>query len=140
MSKLTGAGTIVAQSARLGFETPFDIPLKTTFARVAAIDINGKIIGSTPAVEIHTGTLLMLDYDITDLEIKGLDSESTETAEPTEVADAVIMTHTPAPAPAPAPTAALSPSPNSGSQWVDETSSPLTFFYFGAGVIFVLAL
>ncbi|KAH8664773.1 ASST-domain-containing protein [Ilyonectria robusta] len=138
VSKLTGSGTIVAQSARLGFETPFDIPLKTTFARVAAIDINGKIIGSTPAVEIHTGTLLMLDYDITDLKIEEADSELTEPAEPTEVADAVIMTHTPAPAPA--PTAAPSPSLNNGSQWVNDTGSPLTFFYFGAGVIFVLAL
>lgn len=131
VSKLTGSKAIVAQSPRLGFETPFDIPLKTTFARVAAIDINRKIIGSTPAVEIHTGTLLMLDYDVTDLEIKEADSKSIETA------DAVIIAQIPTPAPA--PTAALSPSPNSGSQWVDETSSPLTFFYFGAGIIFVLA-
>lgn len=138
MSKLRGPDTVVAQSARLGFETPFDIPHNSSFARVAAIDIDGNIIGSTPAVEIRTGKLHRLDYDITDLEIEDPDSEPTETAEPTEAADAVIMTHTPTPTPA--PTAAPSPSPNSGSQWVDDTGSSLTFFYFGAGIVFVLAL
>lgn len=136
MSKLKGPDSVVAQSARLGFETPFDIPHNSSFARVAAIDIDGNIIGSTPAVEIRTGKLHRLDYDITDLEIEDPDSEPTETAEPTEAVDAVIMTHTPTPA----PTAAPSPSPNSGSQWVDDTSSSMTFFYFGAGVVFVLAL
>lgn len=138
MSKLSGPDNVVAQSARLGFETPFDIPHNSSFARIAAIDINGIIIGSTPAVEIRTGKLHRLDYDITDLELEDPNAEPTETAEPAEAAEAVVMTHTPTPTPA--PTAAPSPSPNSGSQWVDDTGSSLTFFYFGAGVVFVLAL
>ncbi|KAF7558266.1 hypothetical protein G7Z17_g45 [Cylindrodendrum hubeiense] len=127
MDALTGSGNVIAQSPRMGFETSFDIPFNSTFARVAALDINGTIIGSTPAVEISTGQLHKLDYEIIDLVL-----EEPNSPDPTTTAEPVIITHTPTPTP--------SPVNHSGSQWVDDTGSSLTVFYVGAALVLTLAL
>lgn len=51
----------------MGFETEFILPLDnySLFARVAALDGKGGIIGSTPAVSLVQGRLENLDYPIT---------------------------------------------------------------------------
>lgn len=48
----------------MGFETSFDLPRQAAFARVAALNNKSEIIGSTPAVDVRTGTLHKLNYDI----------------------------------------------------------------------------
>ena len=64
MTTLDGSTVLAARSPRMGFETSFVLPWNATFARVAALDKDSKIIGSTPAVDIRNGTLHELEYDI----------------------------------------------------------------------------
>ncbi|CAK7239633.1 MAG: hypothetical protein STHCBS139747_001064 [Sporothrix thermara] len=66
-SDLDGASKVVAQSPRNGFETEFAVVGYSIgrYARVAALDVNGAILGATPAVDTTTGTLIALDYNVT---------------------------------------------------------------------------
>ncbi|KAH7153483.1 ASST-domain-containing protein [Dactylonectria macrodidyma] len=63
-SNLTGADNVASESPRMGFETGFKLPRPATFARIAAVDKNDAVIGSTPAVHIASGTLYPLDYQV----------------------------------------------------------------------------
>ncbi|CAK7234907.1 hypothetical protein SBRCBS47491_009108 [Sporothrix bragantina] len=64
---LDGASKVVAQSPRNGFETEFVVRGYKVgrYARIAALDIDGTILGATPAVDTTTGALITLDYSIT---------------------------------------------------------------------------
>jgi hypothetical protein len=79
---LNGADKVVAQSPRNGFETQFQLDkiAIASYARVAALDVNGTIIGSTPAVDTKTYKLIKLDYDID--EVKSLESKTIDSAIP----------------------------------------------------------
>ena len=70
---LNGADKVVAQSPRNGFETQFELRDMDIlqYARVAALDVNGTIIGSTPAVNTTTFDLIKLEYDIDEVFIAG---------------------------------------------------------------------
>lgn len=64
---LDGAASVVAQSPRNGFETAFTVVGYTlkTYARIAALDVHGALLGATPAVDTTTGALTELDYAVT---------------------------------------------------------------------------
>ncbi|CAM1504161.1 Fc.00g017520.m01.CDS01 [Cosmosporella sp. VM-42] len=66
-TNLDGPEKVANTLPRLGFETGFELqlPLAASFARIAALNENGDIIGSTPGVHIETGQLYPLDYEIT---------------------------------------------------------------------------
>ncbi|CAK7216168.1 hypothetical protein SEUCBS140593_002781 [Sporothrix eucalyptigena] len=70
---LDGADKVVAQSPRNGFETKFVVTGYTIgrYARIAALDVHGVILGSTPAVDTKTGALVELDYSITSVVAAG---------------------------------------------------------------------
>lgn len=55
----------------MGFETGFVLPRNwdATFARVAALDKNGEIIGSTPAVDIASGAIHALAYEVSSVRV-----------------------------------------------------------------------
>ncbi|KAI1495789.1 Arylsulfotransferase-domain-containing protein [Biscogniauxia marginata] len=69
MHNLNGKDSIVAGLERTGFETGFRVPNNSTFARIAAVDKEGVIIGFTTAVHTRTGELIELDYPLDDLNI-----------------------------------------------------------------------
>lgn len=71
---LDGADKVVAQSPRNGFETRFRLDKILDYARVAALDAEGNIIGSTSAVETSGGEVVDLDYNITDVTVAGSNS------------------------------------------------------------------
>lgn len=64
---LDGPAAVVAQSPRNGFETEFAVRgyALRQYARVAALDAAGAILGATPAVDTATGELQALDYAVT---------------------------------------------------------------------------
>ncbi|KAI1487430.1 Arylsulfotransferase-domain-containing protein [Biscogniauxia mediterranea] len=73
---LNGGDSVVARSPRTGFETAFvvDVPgnninaSNNTFARAAALDRDGAILGSTAAVYVPAGgPVLELDYPVDDV-------------------------------------------------------------------------
>ncbi|CAK7215134.1 hypothetical protein SCUCBS95973_002375 [Sporothrix curviconia] len=68
-SDLDGASKVVAQSPRNGFETKFAVVGYAVgrYARIAALDIHGAILGATPAVDTTTGALITLDYSVTNV-------------------------------------------------------------------------
>ncbi|KAH7118528.1 ASST-domain-containing protein [Dactylonectria estremocensis] len=151
MSQLSGADNVVARSHRLGFETPFEIVDSAPFARAAAIDADGNIIGSTPVVEIHTGRLQKLDYDIVGVEFKDPEAISSEdsvsegstsatTPGPTESPHSVTATPSAAAAYSTTSSASLPPSTYSVLQWVDLSDYSTNSFYVGAGFMFTLIL
>ncbi|KAH7131050.1 ASST-domain-containing protein [Dactylonectria macrodidyma] len=164
ISQLSGADNVVAQSHRLGFETPFDIMYNTSFARVAAMDADGNIIGSTPAVEIRTGRLQKLDYDVVGVGFNdpdAFDSDSLDatvpevsvnegstsadvayatTPGPTEWSNDVTTTYSAVAAHYPTSTQLLPPSAYSIPQLVNISDYSSTSFYVGAGFVFTLAL
>lgn len=76
LEKLDGAEAVVAQSPRTGFETAFSVVGYTLkkYARVAALDVNGVILESTPAVDTTTGQLTDLDYAVTSVFAAGAKS------------------------------------------------------------------
>jgi hypothetical protein len=63
---LDGHASVVAQSPRNGFETAFVVVGYTLkkYARVAALDAHGTILGATPAVDTSSGALIELDYAV----------------------------------------------------------------------------
>lgn len=70
MYDLNGHEKVVKTLPRMGFETAFSAPeiMHHTYARIAAIDKNGNIIGSTPGVHIQSGQLYNLDYEVTNVD------------------------------------------------------------------------
>ncbi|KAL1887806.1 hypothetical protein Sste5346_009981 [Sporothrix stenoceras] len=76
LDKLDSADAVVAQSPRNGFETAFSVVGYTLkkYARVAALDVHGVILGSTPAVDTTTGALTDLDYAVTSVFAAGAKS------------------------------------------------------------------
>lgn len=64
---LDGADKVMAQSPRNGFETQFRLETMRPFARVAALDVDGNIIGSTPAVNTRSNKVIELEYNITEV-------------------------------------------------------------------------
>lgn len=68
---LNGADNVYAQSPRNGFETQFQVDKLLDYARVAALDANGTIIGSTHAVDTSSYKQVKLDYDITEVVSSG---------------------------------------------------------------------
>ena len=66
-SGLNGGEKVDQWSGRLGFETELEPTSHKKYARAAAVDLDGNIIGSTPVVEISTGELLHVDYEIEDI-------------------------------------------------------------------------
>ncbi|KAH7120270.1 ASST-domain-containing protein, partial [Dactylonectria estremocensis] len=79
-SDLTGADRVASESPRMGFETGFNLPRNAAFARIAAVDKNDAVIGSTPVVHIASGVLHAADYEITNL--KRPQDEADATKEP----------------------------------------------------------
>ncbi|KAG9255288.1 ASST-domain-containing protein [Emericellopsis atlantica] len=79
---LNGASKVAAQSPRNGFETQFQLDgiAIADYARVAALDKDGNIIGSTPAVDTKTFEVVELDYDID--EVKSVGSKTIDLAIP----------------------------------------------------------
>lgn len=59
----------MSELPRLGFETGFDLPMapNASFARIAALNRDGEIIGSTPGVHIDSGRLHPLEYEISNV-------------------------------------------------------------------------
>lgn len=68
---LNGAESVYAQSPRNGFETQFKVDNLLDYARVAALDVNGTIIGFTHAVDTSSYKQVKLDYDITEVATGG---------------------------------------------------------------------
>ncbi|KAI0150812.1 Arylsulfotransferase-domain-containing protein [Xylariaceae sp. FL1272] len=66
-SRLNGKDSIIATSDRTGFETPFVLDQKVKYARIAALDRNGTILGFTSAVNTETGEIRELKYALDDL-------------------------------------------------------------------------
>ncbi|KAI5919397.1 hypothetical protein F4810DRAFT_724604 [Camillea tinctor] len=64
---LNGGDRVVARSPRTGFETGFFVDNNATFARVAALDRHGVILGATPAVHVPSGDVRELNYTVTDV-------------------------------------------------------------------------
>ena len=64
---LNGTAKVVARFPRTGFETEFYVSNTKigSYGRIAALDIHNQILGSTPAVNVTTGDLFNLDYNIT---------------------------------------------------------------------------
>lgn len=75
---LNGTAKVVDRFPRTGFETEFFVPNETigSYGRVAALDVNNQILGSTPAVNVSTGELLNLGYNITQVAASGASSVS----------------------------------------------------------------
>ncbi|KAI0803512.1 ASST-domain-containing protein [Xylaria sp. FL0064] len=75
ITKLNGAGAITAVSKRTGFETSFQLSERRRYARVAALDRNGTILGYTTAMNTVTQEALDSGYPIDDLiTLKKVDS------------------------------------------------------------------
>lgn len=66
ITDLKGADKVVAQSPRNGFETRFELEGLDIlgYARVAALDAHGRILGSTPAVNTTSYQLTNLEYGV----------------------------------------------------------------------------
>lgn len=64
---LNGADSVYAQSPRNGFETQFQVDELLDFARVAGLDANGTIVGSTHAVNTSSYERVELDYNVTEV-------------------------------------------------------------------------
>ena len=64
---LNGTAKVVDRFPRTGFETEFYVSDAKigSYGRIAALDVNNQILGSTPAVNVSTGELLNLEYNIT---------------------------------------------------------------------------
>ncbi|KAF4119588.1 Arylsulfotransferase (ASST) [Geosmithia morbida] len=62
--ELDGPGNVYAQSPRNGFETEFRVDKVLRYGRIAALDSEGRIIGSTPAVQTDTGSLIRLSHGV----------------------------------------------------------------------------
>ncbi|ORY67735.1 ASST-domain-containing protein [Pseudomassariella vexata] len=64
---LNGFKKVVARVPKSGFETSFDLGpnMKEKFARVAALDVEGMILGSTGIVQISTGRVSESNTEIT---------------------------------------------------------------------------
>ncbi|KAI3337977.1 Arylsulfotransferase-domain-containing protein [Ustulina deusta] len=67
ITKLNGVGAVTAVSKRMGFETSFHMSENRRFARVAALDRNGAILGYTMAMDTVTHMTLDPGYPINDL-------------------------------------------------------------------------
>ena len=66
---IDGHDKVVDESPRMGFETSFDLVSNTSalYARIAAVNKHGEIIGSTPAVELWSGKLIPLETPISQI-------------------------------------------------------------------------
>ncbi|KAI1744987.1 Arylsulfotransferase-domain-containing protein [Xylaria scruposa] len=67
ITKLNGAGTVTAVFERKGFETSLNLTWKRRYARIAALDRNGTILGYTMALDIVAQATLNFGYPIDDL-------------------------------------------------------------------------
>ncbi|GAW17182.1 hypothetical protein ANO14919_066350 [Xylariales sp. No.14919] len=67
ITKLNGVGAVTAVSERMGFETSFQLSEKRRYARVAALDRNGTILGYTMAIDTVAQKTLDPGYPIDDL-------------------------------------------------------------------------
>ncbi|KAI0542559.1 Arylsulfotransferase-domain-containing protein [Xylaria digitata] len=67
VTKLNGVGAATAVSGRMGFETSFQLTEKRRYARVAALDRNGTILGYTMAIDTVTHKTLDPGYPADDL-------------------------------------------------------------------------
>ncbi|KAI0425764.1 ASST-domain-containing protein [Xylaria sp. FL1042] len=75
ITKLNSAGAVTAVSKRTGFETSFQLGENRRFARVAALDRDGTILGYTMAMDTVTQKTLDPGYPIDDLiTLKKVDS------------------------------------------------------------------
>ena len=63
-NRLDGGEGVEAWSDRMGFETQFNLAQTKKYARVAAVDMEGKVIGATPVVRISNGELYEVEYDV----------------------------------------------------------------------------
>ncbi|KAI0016334.1 hypothetical protein F4780DRAFT_798391 [Xylariomycetidae sp. FL0641] len=71
LTGLNGGDAVASRAPRAGFETGFLLPAaaadSAAFARVAALDAAGRILGSTAAVDTATGALFELAYPVDDV-------------------------------------------------------------------------
>jgi hypothetical protein len=73
---LNGADKVAAQSPRNGFETEFQLDHYLQYARIAALDSEGNILGATPAVDTSSKMITELDYNVTEVTKAGSKSIS----------------------------------------------------------------
>ncbi|KAI1338169.1 ASST-domain-containing protein [Xylariaceae sp. FL0016] len=64
---LNGKDHVTAKSNRTGFETAFLVVTNQTYARIAALDVNGTILGFTSAVNLINGNQTDPGYPVDDL-------------------------------------------------------------------------
>ncbi|TRX97279.1 hypothetical protein FHL15_002073 [Xylaria flabelliformis] len=67
ITKVNGIGAMTATFERMGFETSLDVTWKRRYARIAALDRNGTILGYTMTLDIVTQEILDFGYPINDL-------------------------------------------------------------------------
>lgn len=82
-TKLDGSLGVHSWSDRQGFETAFTFDEgHRRYARIAAVDAGGKILGATPVVKLSSGELTEVDYDVRTLDHMQEDLGGDEDAEP----------------------------------------------------------
>lgn len=82
IASLDGASKVVAQSPRTGFETSFRPTSLQPFARIVAMDCHDKIIGFTSAVNVTSGELIELSYNVTKVTDSSVSLKSIPTSAP----------------------------------------------------------
>ncbi|KAI1331511.1 Arylsulfotransferase-domain-containing protein [Xylariaceae sp. FL0255] len=86
--ELNGRDAIIAKSKRLGFETSFKLDKKIAYARIAALDTNGAILGFTSGVNTKSNKQLTLDYDLDDIITSKIEEEHKKKMEESRKGDA----------------------------------------------------
>ncbi|KAI0597082.1 ASST-domain-containing protein [Biscogniauxia sp. FL1348] len=93
---LNGGDAVVARSPRTGFETAFVAGGRNSttsgfaFARVAALDRDGAILGATAAVYTPTGDVLALDYPVDDVDASARQARARARVAATDVPAAAV--------------------------------------------------
>lgn len=80
ITDLNGLAAVTAKSKRMGFETSFPMTVNRTFARIAALDSNGTILGYTKAIDTMTHETVDPGYPVDKIDsLKTATTSSTST-------------------------------------------------------------
>ncbi|KAI0104321.1 Arylsulfotransferase-domain-containing protein [Nemania sp. FL0031] len=81
MTALNGNGSISYISSRTGFETSFELRENRRYARIAALDRHGAILGYTTVIDTVTNASLDPGYAVSELTTSTVEDEGDEEAE-----------------------------------------------------------